>query len=354
VAAGDDVPQKDRRRRALSADGLAVKTRSRGLARLGQDGHVARVLVLGGTYFIGRAVVHALAREHEVTVLNRGTRNPPAGAVAQLRADRMDAGSVRRALASRGGVDAVVDVSGIAPAHIRSTAPVLRELGVERYVYVSSAAVYDGATTSRPFPEDAPAPGEATWGDYARAKALCEQALHAHGFAELTVLRPPYVYGPFNTEPREQFLWARMLAGRPVLVPGDGTTPIQFCPVDHVADVVAAACRGELAPATYNVAESRSYTLTDYVDVLAAAAGVAVPEVRLVPGSVPARDFFPFRDYELVVDTSRLEAATPLRPRDLAVGLAATYLWFRDNAGFPYAPMPREVELLALGIGGVQ
>lgn len=108
-----------------------------------------RILVLGGTNFIGRHIVETLRGSEDVTVLNRGTQSVPGDDVVQLTADRTAPASVAEVLTI--GFDAVVDVSGTEPEHIASTAPVLRALGVSRYTFISSGSVYDSRTTKAPF-----------------------------------------------------------------------------------------------------------------------------------------------------------------------------------------------------------
>ncbi|MEU7608142.1 NAD-dependent epimerase/dehydratase family protein [Micromonospora sp. NPDC049204] len=298
-----------------------------------------KLLVLGGTRFVGRAVVDALLDSHDVTVLNRGTQPLWDGRITQLVADRDDTRQMADAWTV--AYDAVVDVSATVPGHLRHLP---RATEIPRYVFISSAAVYSRESAAPPFREDDRADGDAIWGGYGEAKATCERLLReALPARSLTVLRPPYVYGPHNTEQREQFLWARMAADQPVFVPGDGRTRIQFCASRTVAETVVAAVEGRLPAGTYNVAEQRGYTFLEYLAVLADVIGL--PAARIVPvtdPSVPAREYFPFRQAELTLDVSRLAALGLVPDVDLASGLVATLAWFRRNGGLPDEPTPRE------------
>ena len=303
------------------------------------------VLVLGGTNFIGRHIVRLLLGDHAVAVLNRGTNAVHGSKVQRIIADRTDPESVRSA--SLGRFDAVVDVSGTEPRHIKSTVPFLQDPRSTRYVFISSGAVYDGQTVPRPFREDAPITGDAAWGPYGTAKAECENLLRGCDFEQLVILRPPYVYGPDNNEQREQFLWARMLADRPIFVPGDGRTQIQFCPVAYLAKVVAAAVVGKISDGVYNVAESRAYTMNEYIGVLADAAGIGTAKIcHVSDDNISARSYFPFRNYNFVLDTSAVRDATPIRPDGLATGLSKAYVWFRENTDLAYEPTEQEEALL--------
>lgn len=307
-----------------------------------------KVLVLGGTNFIGRHIVDALAGRHDVSVLNRGSRSPEDPRITHLVMDRTDSAAVRAGI--RGPFDAVVDVSATEPAHVLGTATALRDSGVRRYLLLSSGAVYDSRVTPRPFREDATPSGDPVWGPYGVAKGACESAVEDAGFDEVFALRPPYVYGPGNNEPREQFLWARMIARRPILVPGKGTTKIQFCPVEYLATTVQAAIAGQFPPGVYNVAEVRPYSFNEYIDVLAEAAGVSAVDVRHIEDSaIPAREFFPFRNYDMVLNVAKLASHITDPPAGLSEGLRRTFTWFRDNTALPYEPTPRELQLIGHG-----
>jgi nucleoside-diphosphate-sugar epimerase len=293
-----------------------------------------RILVLGGTQFVGRAIVDRLLAGHEVTVLNRGTHPLWDSRISQVVADRTQPQSVAAALTER--YDAVVDVSATEPAHVSNVLPAVGDV---RYVFISSAAVYDRSRAAPPFREEDPAGGDAIWGSYGVDKAACETVLRDALPDRLTILRPPYVYGPHNIEQREQFLWARMLSGQPIFVPGDGSTRIQFCLARALADVVAIACADGISAGAYNVGEARSYSFNEYLDVLSEICGAAPRLVHVTDNSVPAREYFPFRRADLVLDVGKLGglAEVPLRS-----GLATTLDWFQRAGEIVDEPTERE------------
>src|SRR5512147_908266 len=131
-----------------------------------------RLLVLGGTEFVGRAVVEAAAgRGWDVTVLNRGRTDPPPG-VRALRGDRTAPGGLAALAAHDGEWDAVVDTWSAAPRAVREAARLLADRA-GRYVYVSTCSVYAwappaGYTEEAPLVEGAEPDAEQT--DYARDK----------------------------------------------------------------------------------------------------------------------------------------------------------------------------------------
>ena len=148
------------------------------------------ILVLGGSRFVGRAIVDALVDRHDVTVLNRGTRSFSDERVRQLVADRTDPAQLGAVLGGQ-VYDAVVDVSGTEPLHVKNVLPALAWQGGSPYVYVSSAAVYDRTRATTPFRESDPDGGDGIWGDYGYNKASCERLLRTALGNRLIVLRPP-------------------------------------------------------------------------------------------------------------------------------------------------------------------
>jgi nucleoside-diphosphate-sugar epimerase len=189
-----------------------------------------RVLFIGGTGLIGGACTDlALARGLDVTHLNRGARREPPPGVTTLIADVRDEGAAAAALGIL-DFDAVVDFIAYRPDDIERD---LRLFGgrTSHLVVVSSATVYAKPHAALPVREDWPL-GNAFWA-YARDKQACEErllrAVREDRIAG-TIVRPSHTYGdgsiplavrslahPYTTV-------ARMRAGRPVILPGDGTS----------------------------------------------------------------------------------------------------------------------------------
>ena len=188
-----------------------------------------RLLLLGGTKFLGRhAVEAALAAGHEVTIFTRGQTN--ANLFPQVERLRGDRDGDRTALAG-GEWDGVVDTSGFVPRVVRQSAELLRD-AVGRYVFVSSISVY--ADHSRPADESSPLEqladpaSEAVEADYGALKAACE-AVVADVYGERgTIVRPGLIVGPFDPTDRFTY-WPRRLAeGGDVLAPGAPSAPVQL------------------------------------------------------------------------------------------------------------------------------
>ncbi len=244
-----------------------------------------RALVIGGTLFIGRALVRRLlARGDDVTILHRGAHNPFADQTTDIRCDRNDADAIAEKLSS-GGFDVVYDnvydwQRGTTAEHVKAAALAVAT-GLRRYVFTSSVAAYgDGLDHSE---DDALAPLDHPE-DYVRNKAETERmlfGLHSENGFPATTLRPPYVYGPENPFYRETFFWDRILAGRPILLPGDGERLMQFVLADDIARAAILAADTDAASGrAYNIAHESPLTQRALVESLAAAAGM---RAELVP-----------------------------------------------------------------------
>ncbi|MFF3634011.1 NAD-dependent epimerase/dehydratase family protein [Streptomyces sp. NPDC002250] len=197
-----------------------------------------RLLVLGGTEFVGRTVVEAaLARGWEVTVFHRGRHAPPPG-VRSLHGDRTAPDGLAALAGDDGAWDAVVDTWSAAPRAVRDAARLLHGRA-GRYVYVSSRSVY-----AWPWPrgarEDAPLVGGAAAGaaatDYARDKRGGElAAVEAFGAEDSLLVRAGLILGPYENVGRLPWWLNRIARGGPVLAPGPRGLAVQYIDVRDLA-----------------------------------------------------------------------------------------------------------------------
>ncbi len=321
-----------------------------------------RVLVIGGTLFIGRLLVEALVKAgHHVAVLHRQPRHDLGKKVQNLKADRNNAEEVRRALdGHRFEVvfDNVYDWErGTTAAQVEAT---IRAVGdrLSRYVFMSSVAAYgDGLNhyEGDPLaPDNHPVP-------YVRHKAMSERMLfrlhQKHGLPVVT-FRPPFVYGPGNPFYREAFFWDRMRAGRPIIVPGDGHRLMQFV---YVHDLVRACLLAMEHPGAvgeaFNIGNPRAVTQTELIKALAKAAGKK-PEMVRVPretiqqlGGNPMGDPMYFGVYldvpPITEKVTKISRVLGIRPTPFDEGLKETYRWYSRNRGRAPADYTFEDRLLA-------
>jgi len=180
-----------------------------------------RLLILGGTVFLGRHVVDAaLARGHEVTIFTRGRHGTGPEGVEHVAGDRADVAPLRgRAW------DAAIDTSGYDPAHVRASAA----LDVGHYVFVSSCNAYPD-WPDKPVDEDSP-----TWQDgegYGPDKAAAEREVLPGG----AVVRAGLIVGPHDNVFRLPWWVRRIRAGGVVPAPGRPDRPLQVVDARDLAD----------------------------------------------------------------------------------------------------------------------
>jgi 2'-hydroxyisoflavone reductase len=211
-----------------------------------------RILVLGGTQFLGRHTVDAaLVRGHEVTMFNRGQTRPDLFPdVEKLRGDRdgnLDALHGR-------AFDAVVDTSGYVPRIVRETIDALGDVG--HYTFVSSISVYADVSTpptvSSPVAE-LEEPTEEWREAYGELKADCEDVVRDL-FPGAFIPRPGLIVGPWDPTGRFTYWPQRFAEGGRVLAPAPPGADAQVIDGRDLADWIVRAAEDRLA-GTYNAVD---------------------------------------------------------------------------------------------------
>lgn len=305
-----------------------------------------RVLVIGGTLFIGRLLVGELLKGgHEVAVLHRKPKHDLGRRVQNLQADRNDASSLHQALSGR-SFDAVYDFAydwerGTTAAQVEALTRMLSDR-LSRYIFMSSVAAYGDGLNHH---EGDPLAPEDAADLYVRNKATTERMLflmhQRTGFPAVT-LRPPFVYGPGNPFYREAFFWDRLRDGRPIILPGDGHRLMQFV---HVRDLVNAALKALTEPGavgeSFNVANEKPITQFELVQALSEAAGkkarlVRVPRDRIMeaggnPMGTPAY-FGVYYDVPAITEVvAKVKRVLGLQLTPFDQGLKETFQWYKRN-----------------------
>lgn len=202
-----------------------------------------KILILGGTIFVGRHLVEAaLARGHTVTLFNRGQHNtelfrgPEYAMVKHLHGDR----DGDLAALTGGQWDAVIDTCGYVPRIVRMSAELLADQ-VQQYVFISSISVY--ADFSQPgIDEDSPVDRiddqtveEINGETYGPLKALCEEAAEAVLPGRVLNIRPGLIVGPHDPTDRFTYWPVRVARGGEILAPGNPQQQVQVIDVRDLA-----------------------------------------------------------------------------------------------------------------------
>ncbi|RNF80182.1 NAD-dependent epimerase/dehydratase family protein [Streptomyces botrytidirepellens] len=302
-----------------------------------------RLLMLGGTEFVGRAVTEAaLARGWEVAVFHRGRHAPPPGATA-LHGDRIAPGGL--AALEHGEWDAVVDTWSGAPAAVRAAAGLLADRA-RSYLYVSSRSVYTyparaGLAEDGPLVDASP---DSVDVDYAQAKRGGElAALSAFGDRAL-LARAGLILGPYENIGRLPWWLTRIARGGPVLAPGPRDLPLQYIDARDLATwLLDAAERGLGGP--YNLVSPPGHTtMGELLETCVRATGSPAELHWTDPDRILAADIAPWTDLPIWLPPGELHdtlhradvskaAAAGLRCRPITDTVTDTWAWLRGLGG---------------------
>ncbi len=234
-----------------------------------------RLLVLGGTHHVGRAVVEeALARGAEVTTLTRGVSGPPAPGANARYADRTDAEGLRSALGDDTW-DAVIDTWSLAPRVVADSASLLSGR-VGHYGYVSSRSVYSwpipsGADENAPVVDGDADSDDAS--DYAAAKRGGELAVLERFAGPAVLARAGLILGPYEGVGRMPWWLRRIERGGDVLAPGPRDLPLQYIDCRDLARWMLHAAEERIGGAFNTVSKPGHATMESLLAACVAATG---------------------------------------------------------------------------------
>ncbi|HEX5840118.1 MAG TPA: SDR family oxidoreductase [Anaerolineales bacterium] len=235
-----------------------------------------KILIIGGTKFLGRHLVDAArAAGHEVTLFNRGKTNPALFSdVETITGDRehdMDKLSGRE-------WDAVIDVAGYLPRIVRRSAEALKD-SVRRYVFISSISVYAdnrkvGIDESYPVGKLQDESVEEITGEtYGPLKALAEKAVQDMYGDRAIIVRPGLIVGPYDPTDRFTYWPMRVKRGGDVITPDKPQTPIQIIDVRDLSGFIIRLVEDN-ASGVYNATgPDRELMMGEFLDACKRVAG---------------------------------------------------------------------------------
>ena len=270
--------RRDYLRLAAAASGLVLATAS---ARAARPAKKLRILILGGTGFIGpHQVRYALDRGHEVTIFNRGKQPQEwPGHVEELLGDR-NTGDLK-ALEGREW-DVCIDNPTTLPFWVRDAGKVLKGR-IKHYVFISTISVY--AANDKPADETAALAAykgadpmaetartlAANVALYGQLKAVSEaEAARQFGAAATTVIRPGLIVGPGDETDRFTYWPVRLAKGGEVLAPGDGSDPVQFIDARDLAEWIVRMAESGTAGVFNGAGPARPLLMRDFLKGVAA------------------------------------------------------------------------------------
>jgi 2'-hydroxyisoflavone reductase len=322
-----------------------------------------RLLVLGGTLFLGRHLVEAaLDRGHDVTIFTRGRTNPEAfPEVERLTGDRDgDLGALRGR-----EWDAVVDPSGYVPRVVRQAAELLAD-AVGHYTFISSVSAYSDHATprldeNRPTWELREDHGENVNRYYGELKAASEEVVREVYGDRCAVVRPGLIVGRYDWTNRFGWWVRRVADGGDVLVPAADPWPVQVVHGRDLADWLVGLAERRVTGTFNATGPERPLEMTEILETARTVSGSDARFIPVAEGFLIERGVEPYSDVPLWlaleanpdlaahfdVDASRAIAAG-LRFRQLRETVADTLTWERERGAAPdkdYGP-----EALAAGL----
>jgi 2'-hydroxyisoflavone reductase len=297
----------------------------------GSSAAPTRILILGGTSFLGPALVEAArARGDTVTLFNRGKTNP--GRFTDLEQLHGDRDGKLDALRGRSW-DVVIDTSGYVPRIVRMSAELLAP-SVERYVFVSTISVYEetippGSDEGAPTAKLADPATEDIRANYGALKAACERAAEAAMPGRVLVVRPGLIVGPDDPTDRFTYWPVRLSEGGEVLAPGTGDDPIQVVDVRDLGNWVVEMA-GRRATGSFNAVGPAARTSMREMLQACQPAGRAAAPLTWVPA--------PFLEKEKVEPWSDMPVWIPSGGPES--GMSQVSIARAVAAGLRFRPLP--------------
>lgn len=295
-----------------------------------------RVLIIGGSYFVGRVFMVLAARtgNYEFHVVNRGRVKLKMEGITEYICDRHDTAALAGILPG-GDWDTVLDFCAYEPDDIASTLKAIPG-NVKQYLYISTVTVYDpkGVAPKTEASMVLPASTDDPSYIYAFKKLQLESeaknACDERGIG-LTILRPAFIYGPYNYAPREPYYFKLILEGKPIPHPTDATSAFSFVYVKDVAQILM-KCIGNEATygETYNLAAPDRVTYQSYLSTLMDISGENLPVAPMTISQVDEQRVplpFPLEGDEVCLGT-KLANALNFQYTPFETGMRETYTGF--------------------------
>ncbi|MDT2814552.1 NAD-dependent epimerase/dehydratase family protein [Vagococcus carniphilus] len=280
-----------------------------------------KILVTGGTVFVSRSLAeYFVAKGDEVYVLNRNHKKQSEG-VKLIEADRYKLGTVL----SDYQFDVVIDANAYTAEEVNFLLEALPE--IKDYVFISTSAVYP-EHLSQPFKEIQKVGPNSYWKDYGTNKIEAEELI-AKKVPQGYVLRPAYIYGPYNNAYREAFIFDCAKANRPFYLPQSSDMKVQFIHIHDLCRLVDELLDKKPEEKIYNVGNESSVTIEEWVSMCYEVANESLELIK-VDESVNQTSYFSFPNYEYLLDVER-QTALIGETIDLKKGLEESFEWYQTN-----------------------
>jgi 2'-hydroxyisoflavone reductase len=290
-----------------------------------------RILVMGGTLFLGRHIVEAaLGRGHDVTIFNRGQENPSLfSEIKRLVGDR------NSNLSTLAGCefDAVIDPSAYNPEQIHLLLSALKA-PPKHYTFISSISVYRSFLPGIQYDEDADLLTASE--GYGALKARTEAAIRSAMSERVAILRPGLIAGPHDPTGRFTYWIRRIDAGGRVLAPGRRERPVQFIDARDLAEWSVLMAEDQVSAVCNAVGPQSTLTMGQFLDecLEASQSGARLEwltDAQVLAGGIEGWTELPLWVAENDTETGGIFHADNCRARALGLGFRPLAETIRDT-----------------------
>jgi nucleoside-diphosphate-sugar epimerase len=289
-----------------------------------------KLLIMGGSYFIGKRVVNICKNLFDTYVLNRGNKPLNDPQVTELIADRNNLDEMKKALKNL-DFDFIVDVSGLNRHQEEILIDSINIHKVQKFAFVSSSAVYNIEKLVAPFKEDEELGGKSPFADYAKNKIEAETYLSTVINKEsLVIFRPPVVYGEENYVLRERLIFKMIEEDMTVYIP-DSNNRIQFVNVSDLAMQIKESLLSIIPFGVYNVGDYDALHFDEWVHLCGQVVGkkANIVFVDTKKHQIETRLFFPFFDYDNILNVDKIRKFSQIETK-MMDGLKSAYLDYQS------------------------
>ncbi len=301
-----------------------------------------KILIIGGSYFLGRIFVEALSLrdDYDLYVVNRGNNPLNIQKVKEIKCNRNDTAGLTKLLPKLSW-DAVIDFCAYTPQDVVSLFSALSLNKTKQYIFISTVSVYADTkdlpinerspTLSGPQPELGPA------ADYGYQKALAEKTMSMYcrqNNIPFTCLRPGIIYGQYNYAPRESYFFDLFLRENWVAIPQNDLPLFQFVSVWDVARVIELSIGNQkVFNRTFNINAPELISYGRLIEVLETIIGRTMLKRYLSPIEIDQQRIplpFPLTNH-LIYSGELIQQGLSMKYTSLIEGMQMTYNWYCDK-----------------------
>lgn len=305
-----------------------------------------KILIFGGTQFIGRRVVELLLEngQYDLTLFNRGKSMPNLfPKVKKIIGNRRNEDINKL---QNGDWDVVIDISNYHPEPLQRAVDILKKK-IKRYVYISTVSVYKDTacqdqiitekTPLKTYTQEDKVAEQITGANYGKKKVACEEILLNTPELDSIILRPSVVYGKYDPFDRHYYWLYRIQHQDRILLPENGRTQLAFTFVDDLARVMIAAIELEKHNTTYNVSTHSTLSIKELTASMTKVLGKKPQCINASANWLQEKEvhqwagisFWTTHD-RLMIDNTKLKTDFPLQFDDLATSLRKTANYYAD------------------------